>query len=375
MALSSTARARSLSVIAAFVSLCLAAIIAEITIRVVAPQPTGNALAMYEPDSLRGHRLKSGFSGTLRSGEFTVPIRTNRYGFRGEEWRFDSDLKILILGDSFTFGYGVEEDGIYPVIVERSLKAEGSLVSVYNAGVPGYGTIHEYSLLTELYEIIQPDVVILAYTAGSDLRDNIEFLLEPEHGLEVRDGYLVKKTLPAGSRIGIKAFLQERSHLYVLLQRTKAMLAMGETSHLVPEPCDHFLARVPCGVTETGWIETRHLIEDMAEFCSGNGVMFWILAIPHPVQSDDGLWLDEIGNVDGSDETWNREAIQDRLASLASAIDCRFVDPLKRFQSSSNASLYFAIDRHITRNGHELIAEELLLSIKDIIESNNYNDG
>ena len=375
MALSSTARTRSLSILAALVSLTLALVIAEFMVRMIAPQPIGNALPMYEPDSLRGHRLKAEFSGRLRSGEFDVLVRTNSRGFRGGEWCFDSSFRILVLGDSFTFGYGVDEDDIYTAIIERSLRSTGCPVMIYNAGVPGYGTIQEYSLLRELHEIVRPDMVILSYTVGSDLRDNIEYIFRPEQGLEVRNGYLVKKTLPMGSRVGIKAFLQERSHLYVLIQRTKATLAMRESSHLVHEPCDHFLAQNPCGDTGRGWRETRRIVKHMADFCNENGSIFLILAIPHPVQSDNGLWNKEIQRAEGSSELWSREAVQEHLASLARAMNCRFVNPLKRFQSVVNIGLYFPIDRHITHNGHELIAEELLQSIKDINECNNYNDG
>ena len=375
MALSTKARARSLSVLAAFISLAMALLIAEFAVRTIAPQPIGNALPMYEPDSLCGHRLKTGFSGRLRSGEFNVRVRINSRGFRGDEWCFESLHRILILGDSFTFGYGVEEDDTYSSVLERSLREENCGATVYNAGIPGYGTVQEYSLLTELYDIIRPQLVILAYTVGSDLRDTIEFLFSPEQGLEVRDGYLVKKSLPRGSRLGIKAYLQERSHLYVMLQRSKAILAMGGDDHLVPEPCDHFLARNPCGNSGAGWRETTRYLGQMAEYCSERGSIFMILAIPHPVQTDDDLWAGEIDRVEDASDAWSREATQDRLKDLASKIDCRFVDPLDRFRSWNDTSLYFTIDRHINRNGHELIAEELLQSIKAIIECNNYNDG
>ncbi len=47
--------------------------------------------------------------------------------------------RILSIGDSVTFGWGVEDDEAWPVHLERLLRGRGHAVEVLNAGVPGQG--------------------------------------------------------------------------------------------------------------------------------------------------------------------------------------------------------------------------------------------
>lgn len=61
-----------------------------------------------------------------------------------------SDYKILAIGDSFTYGHGVNDDETYPVLLEELLKNNGIQVKVDNAGVPGYGPDQEYAYIQEL---------------------------------------------------------------------------------------------------------------------------------------------------------------------------------------------------------------------------------
>ena len=61
----------------------------------------------------------------LRNGEYTPPL--NSFGFREEEisedWLQPNTYRILFLGDSFTFGHGVEDgDLIFPSLIEEQLK-------------------------------------------------------------------------------------------------------------------------------------------------------------------------------------------------------------------------------------------------------------
>ena len=63
-------------------------------------------------------------------------MSTNSLGLRGPE--IDSPkkhLRVLCLGDSVTFGWGVEEQNAYPALLQQKIMAE-----VINAGVPGVPT-------------------------------------------------------------------------------------------------------------------------------------------------------------------------------------------------------------------------------------------
>lgn len=72
----------------------------------------GKREQFHIPDKEFGHRNKPNFDGWLVAPEFRNRIQTNIYGFRGsQDLSSDRDgkLRIMALGDSFTFGFGVEE--------------------------------------------------------------------------------------------------------------------------------------------------------------------------------------------------------------------------------------------------------------------------
>lgn len=365
----------SLLAAATLVSLSVAAaiILAEAAIRVVSPQPVGRALPMYERDPVLAHRLKPGFKDKLRSNEFDVDIVINSRGFRGAEWSTDARRPILVLGDSFTFGYGVPEDAVFTALLQDSLRRLESNVTVYNAGVPGYGTTQEQQLLEQLWSFVKPQVVILAFTVGSDLRNVVEQNLQEELGYQVKDGFLVPKGMQVGQSLPIKAFFQERSHLYVLLQKTRVRMSLRGTAQSQPtRDCEHFLARNPCGAVEAAWRLVGGALSEMKSRCDGEGAQLVLLSIPHPVQIYDDLWERELELLNSSVTTFDRLGVQTRLRVVADSLGVITIDPTSAFRRSRREQLYFSLDRHMTESGHRIIASKLLQvmagSVKGISE-------
>jgi acyl-CoA thioesterase-1 len=46
-------------------------------------------------------------------------------------------LRLVVLGDSLTAGYGLPQEAAFPAVLERALKAKGYRVEITNAGVSG----------------------------------------------------------------------------------------------------------------------------------------------------------------------------------------------------------------------------------------------
>ena len=94
------------------------------------------------------------------------PISSNTFGFRGEEITLDkgqNTFRIIMLGDSITFGNGVAWNETFSYHLQtmfndsyRSLKFE-----VLNLGVSGYNTKQELAILRELGLKLDPDIVVL----------------------------------------------------------------------------------------------------------------------------------------------------------------------------------------------------------------------
>ena len=75
--------------------------------------------------------------------------------------------KIFFIGDSFTYGCGVEEEYMYYSVVAKNLNIE---TFVY--GGPGYGTLQEYMVLDRYIDQIKPDLIVLQ-VCNNDLTNNL----------------------------------------------------------------------------------------------------------------------------------------------------------------------------------------------------------
>lgn len=127
--------------------LCLA--LTEVTLRATTqypPQPSA-----YIPDFELGKRLAPGFQGKHHGAWISI----NRHGMRDREHPLErpaGTLRILALGDSWTFGVAVAQDQTWPKQLEAAL-AEGASrggpaggaprYEVMNTGVSGYETYNE----------------------------------------------------------------------------------------------------------------------------------------------------------------------------------------------------------------------------------------
>lgn len=130
---------------------------------------------LFMADDELGHRLRPDLILTnLRTPYFTHPeIRTNSLGFRDGEVAIPKPagvFRILSLGDSYAFGWGVKAEESYSSWLEATLaeRSAGSRVEVINAGVTSYASWKERLLLDRTIETLTPDLVI-CQVADNDL--------------------------------------------------------------------------------------------------------------------------------------------------------------------------------------------------------------
>ena len=119
--------------------------------------------AIHQPDPLLGWRLKSDMRVRhARKGEypFSVIYTTDNKARRTIRTNsMSNDKRILFFGDSFTFGYGVNNEDVFVQEVANNIDN----YSVYNYGVNGYGIAQMYqSLLIEFENLSKGDVVVFA---------------------------------------------------------------------------------------------------------------------------------------------------------------------------------------------------------------------
>jgi len=127
----------------------------------------GNLLLL--PDSPQAYCLRPNSLGSFTFCDATsksFSYRTNADGFRDKQRgaKEKGKCRVLVLGDSYVFGYAVREDESFPQVTERLLRSAGRRdIEVMNAGIPGYNTVQELCVLEKFAEKYRPDLVVLAY--------------------------------------------------------------------------------------------------------------------------------------------------------------------------------------------------------------------
>ena len=121
-------------------------------------QKTGHK---YIYDSQLGWRNIPNWNATT----FDQPLSINSRGLRDREYSLRkpaNTIRILVLGDSYTWGYGVGNEQVYTEVMEDELlKDTGS--QVLNCGVSGWGTDQQYLFLKDEGFAYQPDIVVVCF--------------------------------------------------------------------------------------------------------------------------------------------------------------------------------------------------------------------
>jgi lysophospholipase L1-like esterase len=114
--------------------------------------------------------LEPGISEFTDGYAYRIPgyrVRTNSHGLRGEEFKEEPESgvkRILVVGDSNTFGWGVNRSERFTNLLEERLNQENSArYQVINAGIPGWGMKDFHFFLKERGINYNPDIVVVAF--------------------------------------------------------------------------------------------------------------------------------------------------------------------------------------------------------------------
>ena len=124
----------------------------------------------------------------------------NRFGFRDiEQLQKKNGKRVVIAGDSLTFGWDLPLEETYPFLTREALRSRGRRLEIWAMGVTGYNTVQEYHLIRDQALRFDPDLVILQiclndFEKAISIRPDRErhFRLTQYH--EILIPYLVKKS-------------------------------------------------------------------------------------------------------------------------------------------------------------------------------------
>lgn len=112
-----------------------------------------------------------------RAMTFGKPLTINSVGHRIQrEYVPDKPAgvkRILVLGDSYAWGYGVADDDVFSEVLQDRLDQRDLAWEVINTGVSGWGTDQQYLYLKQEGMAFAPDIVVLAFFIGNDIDNNV----------------------------------------------------------------------------------------------------------------------------------------------------------------------------------------------------------
>ena len=163
-------------IILLFFSILIGLVAAEVATRILDPLGVSyfEETNRYHLDKMPDPTLVYKHRPGLRRSYQGVEVSINELGLRDRvltEKRKD-ELRLLMLGDSITFGWGVPVEQTFSRRLEEILSRKlGRDVRTVNAGVGSYNTVQEYAFLKEYADTIEPDFVSLLFNSN-DIHPN-----------------------------------------------------------------------------------------------------------------------------------------------------------------------------------------------------------
>lgn len=306
-AMPARSRAGRLALLAASTLLTLA--VAEAALRVAGVGYPN----FYGPDPERGWSLLPGASGRwTKEGDAAVAINSD--GLRDREHSIQKPpgvYRIAILGDSCVEALQVPLDETFGARLARELPAcpafRGRQVETLNFGVSGYGTAQELLTLKSRVWKYRPDLVLLAFYSGNDVRNNYRPLeqdpMRPyfvlDHGrlalddsFRATEGYRLRRSLPARALYAV----WNHSRVLQLGKMGKSALdgyvgawkARRVTTQPIEElGLDNAVYQPPADAAWTAaWAATEAMLREMDAETRRHGARFAIASLSTPIQVD-----------------------------------------------------------------------------------------
>ncbi len=257
-------------------------------------------------------------------------IELNSHGLRDEEIPYSktpAEKRILVLGDSVAFGWGVGQGETFSDYMEQMLREQtADIWQVINAGVNGYNTEQEATFLRIEGMRYGPNIVILVYVRN----DSVDPVADPNETTWRR-----YPTWPSG----LPQLLDRAKDLSYLFQLTRLLARMESEDNSDGEASDSNLVGRAASISlNEGWPASRAALMDIASQCRDANIPFLVAGL-----ENDSLFYAEL-------EAVGIEAVNLRPTWMEVPAGQRYVS---------------RIDSHPSSEVHAKFAEYLVHALQD----------
>lgn len=361
------------------VSCTIALIGVELIVRAIEPREVMRYFFMSS-DPVLHHRFIPGASGRYKTTEFDVAYDINTLGLRNPETPLEKPAgtkRILMLGDSFTEGDGVEYRETFSCRLQQMLDSAGlpGHWEVINAGVGSYAPTVEYLYLKKQGLALNPDIVIL----NLDLSDFFDDLGYAQHARLDSNGVVIAAGIEEERRpeswvmaglVNIKDFFKEHTRVYNFvrlridryLEGARHNVDMSGNLHYDKYAMFRPNSRVV--LERDGALTFRNLliIRDMLH---AKGIDFRLNVYPYGLQVGPHEWTSGREYWGFRPDSLYGTEPQDVIAAWAAhhAIPVTNLCEAFRRIPPSSAPVYHDYNGHWRAVGHEVVARELYQSL------------
>ena len=274
--------------------------------------------------------------------------RRNRFNLRDEEYghaKAPGQQRILMLGDSFTFGLGVPDDAeIFPEILERSLNANRppsapAGTEIMNAGLPGSLTDAWLETFDVVADEFDPDLVLIVFF----LRDGTRTASVPEFFDRIRDDIAKKNR---------RSRLYQVSYLYRLYREAT------DRNNVASLYTERFQASYLGADHQTSeWRNAQANLLALRERARSRSMSFGFVIFPVLVELN---------------EPYPFQQIVDLITRFAIDHDFPVYDLLPDFMGRFAPNLWVSsLDQHPNPRAHALVAEQLEPFVRDLLSTSD----
>ncbi len=377
----------SFVLVALLLGLVLAAGLAEAAFRVFWTLPSGFAefeqAGMYVATPDRDPALQPGYRGTLRIGDTGVvtQVAINALGLRGAEIGAAraGERRVLMVGDSLVFGYGVEAEQALPACLQRELRQRGVDATVGNGGVPSYGSRHAVARMARLDGPFAAGAFVVCGFLGNDAIDDAN----PDR--TVYAGLLLQGPMArlVGSSWRTRLALRSRAALWLETWIFTNRREWSPLAQLAPDPAD--LARM-AGMPQGGQ-EHAGLFLDVvdanrswapgappviprvlaalreslqrAKDTAGDRPL-WFVILPTVWQVDADRRRTRLGELGFAPDEFRPGLAQERWATVAREVGVAVLDATPILAAEPDAAgLFLADGGHLSPRGNEAVGRWL----------------
>lgn len=331
-----------------------AVLLFEIVLRVIG----FNAPVWYRPDPQLGASLRPRAEGWF-TNEGRAYVRVNSAGLRDREHAIEKPegvYRIAVLGDSYAEAMQVDiEDTFWSLLQEKLMRCAyqpGKRVETINFGVSGFGTAQQYLMLRSMAIHYRPDLVLLQFTSGNDIRNN-SIALEPEKSrpfflLDKRGEVALDASFAAtpefrrraSAPLELARSLSDYSRVLQLLHAARNVELFPRASAVdagVEAGLDGAVLVPPRDPSwEEAWAVTERLMARMSDYAQRNGSRFVVVTVPFAIQVHPDRQV--------------REALQTRLGVSDLFYPDRRIEAFARGQGITAIALAYEM-QHLAESG------------------------